>query len=157
MLMDIISKRIKKVGPKLPFDGVVEVTVGLCSRRLGRSFHHLGPAKENARSLKTVLNLGFTYWAAADRKPERPAEDETENRTSLRYGWQRPVCSICVRRHSLYRIRTSTGSQCSWCNPSAMWSRGPRPSTRRAAAFCRPTRWSVAIDDFGRPARMMLQ
>jgi len=35
--------------------------------------------KEKARSPKTVLNQGFTYLAVvADRKPERPDEEETE-------------------------------------------------------------------------------
>jgi len=91
------------------------------------------PVKEKARSPKTVHNLGFTYWVVVvDSKPERPDEDETESRTSLRYGGQRPVCTICIHIHSLYRIPASTGSQCSWCNPSAIWSRWPRPCIRRA-------------------------
>jgi len=90
----------------------------MCRKAVNQSFNHdLGPAKEKARSPKTVLNLGFSYWAVvADRKPEQPDDEETGSRTSLRYGGQRPVSTICIRRHSLYQIRASTGSQCSWRN-----------------------------------------
>jgi len=32
----------------------------------------------------------------------------------LQSNAHRPVCTICIRRYSLYRILASTGSQCNW-------------------------------------------
>ena len=98
----------------------------------GRSFHRRGPATEKLLSPSLLCVRGtsrFRNSLESDRSGRRPASDNMQQ-SSARYAGVTPASDWWTSPATVNTIRCRTGSQCSCCSTSVMWS------TRRAAAFC---------------------
>ena len=123
----------------------------------GMLFQHLGPATENARSPKQVLDFRILRSPlASDRREGPDQDDDTPMQYALRYSGAIPWRDLYTSKASLYSMRYRTGSQCSTSRSSGVtWSYFLRLQTSRAAEF--RTDCSLSSRCPGAPAKRLLQ